>query len=127
MIDVNNINPVGTGAKIYMAVSAGLASAASTIREAVEATYNQGPVEKLVHGMEALYALIKVEGWADAATVQALGEAAYMVGVYNFHGKSARGYALYNAARRALGEEVPGDDPPVDDKFTSPPEPAPTA
>lgn len=120
MIDTNDISPVAVKMELTVVYATHLSQFADAVRnELAAAVGHASPVVTAVDGMEALYAFMQSEDAAFSDELaHALGRAAFLVATYDFHGKASRALGIYNAARRALGEDVAGEDPAVDAKFT---------
>lgn len=124
MIDTSDLNIINLRAALGVILGQLTASVGDALKTKWgEAVAKPSPVDAIVGGMEAAYAQIKAVP-ADAPVIaQTLGQVAYLIYDNGFHGKQDRALAIYKACRRALGEEVSGDDPEVDPDYAAPAEP----
>lgn len=115
MLDVSNAAPVATRAAVIMLLGQLSASIADPAKSAWQAAAEQAsPVDTICNAMEPMYAHMKASAGDAAAVAAVLGQSAWLIQTYGFHGKQDRAAAVYQACRRTLGETVAGEDPAVD-------------
>lgn len=118
MLDVSNAAPIATRTAVIMAFAAVQANITDPAKaDWLTATEQPSPVDVICNSLEPMYAHMKAVP-ADAEAVAAvLGQSAWLILTYGFHGLTSRATDIYQACRRALGEDVAGTDPDIAAKY----------
>jgi L-ascorbate metabolism protein UlaG (beta-lactamase superfamily) len=109
-----------TRTAVIMAFATLQANLADPVKADWQAAAEQGsPVDVICNSMEAMYAHMKATPADAEAVAPVLGQSAWLIMTYGFHGKADRAADIFQACRRALGETVDVADPDVDAKYVA--------